>query len=242
MAEARAILAGTLALLWGLLLAEASAAERVPFVGCAGDGQTGPVDPPVGEARKLALARDVADALAFYQGDEDAPGVLAPRGWNCFYWYGSDGGTLVVAPRKGFEKEPDFRLDGPAVVVTIAYGDTSGRITVARYAARLFRREESKFIKRVLREGIVSAKDLPSGPYPADKLTYKGPRRVEYETPANADGLGTSTRLIKNGDPVAGVAMLLGEVSSPNLLLVAARLPPELLPLKAAIVGSVGTP
>src|SRR6202021_1595761 len=45
-------------------------------------------------------------------------------------------------------------------------------------------------------------------PYPADKTVYKNTRLMEFETPANKDGLGTSTRLRKDSIPIQGMAKL----------------------------------
>jgi hypothetical protein len=71
--------------------------ERVAFVGCPADGQVGPLDPPNGTARTVALSEVQADQIAYYRG-EFAPGLFAPAGWNCRIWYGSSGSTLVVTP------------------------------------------------------------------------------------------------------------------------------------------------
>ena len=46
---------------------------------------------------------------------------------------------------------------------------------------------------------------------------------VEYETPANKDGLGTDSRLARNGNSISGVAVLVGD-EEPSLILVSARL------------------
>jgi hypothetical protein len=89
----------------------------------------------------------------------------------------------------------------------------------------------------VLAEGIESASDFPFGPYPNDKLTYKNKETVEYETPAHRDGLGTQSRLQKNGDPIRGVAILVGPDT--DLLSVAMRLPGERNDLTSIIIQQV---
>lgn len=74
-------------------------------------------------------------------------------------------------------------------------------------------------------------------PYPKDVLTYRGENVVEYKTPAQTDGLGTHFWLKKNGNAIAGVAMLVGQ--TPNLLLLSVRVPPELDGLTSVIVHQV---
>ncbi len=62
---------------------------------------------------------------------------------------------------------------------------------------------------------------------------------VEFETPANAEGLGTASRLLKNGDPIDGVAILYGE--EPNLLQLSVRLTPDTADLAHVIVHETET-
>jgi hypothetical protein len=102
-----------------------------------------------------------------------------------------------------------------------------------RVVARVFP-ERKPFVERVIAEGIAPADSFPSGPYPADKLTYRSKWMVEYATPANADGLGTDSRLIKSGHPIRGVAILVGE--TPDLVHLAVRLLPDLSDLASPII------
>src|ERR1700729_1277487 len=67
-----------------------SAVVTVPFVGCASDGQMGPQKAPNGKNLAVAIPAAMANRLAYYKG-ENSSGVLAPRGWNCFSTYGSNG-------------------------------------------------------------------------------------------------------------------------------------------------------
>src|SRR6266568_3669075 len=71
---------------------------RVPFVACRSDGQTGPVEAPMGKSKVLPLSARTAQQLAYYQ-TKNGFGVLAPRGWYCFGTYGSAGDTLYVSPQ-----------------------------------------------------------------------------------------------------------------------------------------------
>jgi hypothetical protein len=66
---------------------------------------------------------------------------------------------------------------------------------------------------------------------------YKSDRVVEYETPPQADGLGTQSWIKKTDGPIDGVAMLIGE--TPDLVLLSVRLPSELSSLTPAIVGQL---
>ncbi len=216
--------------------AAASAAQQVPFVGCAGDGQTGPVAAPKGAPKSIDVDAAAARQLAFYQA-KDSFGVLAPTGWKCFYFYGSSGATLVIAPSGNLQSAIDTPLSGPAVVASLDYGGTSGRFAVAKYSARIFPKEQQAFIAAVIAEDIEPKENFPSGPYPADKTTYKGARVAEFETPANTDGLGTSDRLQKNSQPIVGMAKLEDSADGPDFFLLTVRLPAEQAALAPAIVS-----
>jgi hypothetical protein len=60
---------------------------------------------------------------------------------------------------------------------------------------------------------------------------------VEYETPAETEGLGTIRWVMKNGRPVEGVAILVGQ--SPDSVLLSVRLPAALSKLTPEIVRQV---
>ena len=143
----------------------------------------------------------------------------------------------MVAPSRKLSLEVGA-LTGPAVVATLDVGGTSGRFAVAKYAARLFPKEARAFIDGVIAEGIEPKANFPAGPYPADKLTIKGPRLIEYETPAMKDGLGTSDRLRKNASAVVGFAKLEPSDDGPNLFLLSIRLPANQTGLAQAIMAA----
>jgi hypothetical protein len=213
--------------------------SQVPFVGCKADGQQGPLKAPVGKPKSIAIAPQLAQRLAYYQAQYGI-GVLAPRGWHCFGTYGSSGQNLYVAPApitstellsdswKGFT--------GPAIQLSLSFGDTSGRFEVAEIIARVFPTHKA-FVQNVIAENIEPASSFPSGPYPNDKLTYKSSELVEYVTPANTEGLGTRSSLTKNDAPIFGVAILTGEELS--LMQLSSRLPPDLADLATSIVQQV---
>jgi hypothetical protein len=214
---------------------------RVPFVGCKSDGQVGPVEAPKGNSKVIATTADVAQRLAYYKAAYGF-GVLAPRGWYCFETYGSNGSTLFVSPEpinpselftgnwKGFA--------GQVIQISNDMGDTSGRFSVARIIARVFPAHKA-FVKDVIAEGIEPASSFPSGPYPNDKLTYRSNDIVEFQTPSNTEGLGTSSWLKKNGIPISGVAILFGQEL--NLLQLSVRLSPNLINLTPIIIQQVET-
>ena len=171
--------------------------------------------------------------LASYRSPEGLS-VLAPRGWYCLGLYSGGGDTLYVGPqpidesmigRSGFA--------GPMIEISHTFGPNSRRFDVARIIARVFPAYKPSAYK--LLEGFDSEmSSLTFGPYPQDALTYKSNRVVEYKTPAQTDGLGTQSSLKKDGSPIAGVAMLVGQ--TPDLLLLSVRLPSELSGLTSVII------
>jgi TPR repeat protein len=143
--------------------------------------------------------------LAYYASAD--LGVLAPRGWTCFGFYGSNGSTLIVTPEA---VKQDALIAGPAVQLSFSEHDTSGRFEVAEVAARLFPNKK-EFVQQIIHEGIVPESYFPFGPYPDDILTRRSDSVVEFETPANTNGMGTKSRMKKNADPISGVAIMTGD-------------------------------
>jgi hypothetical protein len=115
--------------------------------------------------------------------------------------------------------------------------ETSGRFDVATIIARVFPAHRD-FVLRLPAEELPPNFSFPSGPYPKDKLSYKSTEVVEYETPAQTDGLGTYFGLQKNAEPIRREAMLVSPAL--NLALVAVRLPANLRDLTPAIVQHFG--
>jgi hypothetical protein len=184
------------------------------------------------------LSLQEAQKLAYYKSAASA-GVLAPRGWFCFGTYGSNGNALFVSPQpidtaKIFSNGGSG-FPGPAIEISHRYGGTSGRFEVAEIIARVFPAYKS-FADGVMKEGV--GQPLTFGPYPKDTLTYKSKTVVEYQTPAQADGLGTHSALKKNSGSIDGVAILVGQ-TPPDMLLLSVRLSPDQSGLTAAIVRQV---
>jgi hypothetical protein len=216
--------------------AQHSKAVRVPFIGCASDGQVGRRDAPKSASKVVIVSAQDAQKLAYYQAEEGL-GALAPRGWYCFSTYGSNGSSLFVSsePIKSSEL---FSVDwkgfrGSVIQVSTLNGDTSGRFEVARIIARVFPAHRA-FVDDVLAEKVEPASDFPAGPFLTDRLTYHGTYCVEYWTPANTEGLGSESRLKKSDEPISGVAVLFGEEL--NLAYAAIRLPRGSVELGPAIV------
>ena len=217
----------------------------VPFVGCAADGQVGPIAPPKIPQTIPTAPPAAAQQLAYYASTH--LGVFGPRGWHCFELYGSSGSTLIVTPERHNASDflrSDGKLKGPAVQLSRSSGGTSGRVEVARVAARIFPAFGS-FVQQVIDEGMMPKTEFPTGPYPTDTLTRRSDTEVEFLTAANREGLGTNSRIAKNGQAIRGVAILLPE-DDMDLVMLATRLPPELLALAPVIVQMVerdlGTP
>jgi hypothetical protein len=212
--------------------------HQVPFVGCASDGQTGPLSAPTGFPKTVRLPTRVAARLAYYKA-ETGNGSLGPRGWHCAGLYGSNGSILFIAPNPmnaaDFLSTRPPAISGPAIQVTERVGDTSGRFDVAAIIARYFP-ERMAFVKGIVDEkgAGLSAKDFPSGPYLRDRLIFRNSNIVEYQTPPHSEGLGTHTRLVPNGDPIRSVAVLYGD--TPDVLQLTVRLLPPMSDLASPIV------
>ncbi|MGB8028414.1 MAG: hypothetical protein WCF30_02010 [Terracidiphilus sp.] len=214
-----------------------STGVTVPFVGCASDGMAGPQPAPSGQSLPVAIPAAMAQRLAYYKA-EYGPGALAPRGWNCFSSYGSDGSNLFVSPdpiNTGALSSVDWKgFTGQVIEVSEMDGGTSGRFEVAKVIARVFPAYKT-FAQNVIAEGIEPASDFPFGPYPSDKLTYRGTNIVEFETPANAQGLGTDSQLQMNASAIDGVAIIAG--ADTDLVQLSARVRASDSDLIPAMVG-----
>jgi hypothetical protein len=212
---------------------------RVPFVGCKSDGQVGPLKAPQGRSKLVSITAEAAHRLAYYQAS-DGLGVLGPRSWYCFGTYGSNGSTLYIAPQPinaaGLFTDNWSGFSGPAIEFATSIGDTSGRFSVARMIARIFP-DHRGFVRNVIEEGIEPASSFPFGPYTKDKLVYRNKEIVEYQTPAETDGVGTQSYLRKNAYPISGVAILCGEEL--DLLFLSARLPADSVDLMPIIIHQV---
>ena len=193
-----------------------SASCSVPFVGCKLESMTDTVPAPKGSRKTVWINPTVADRLAYYAfndaGASKPTGVLAPRGWHGYGNSGSSGARWLVIPGSK-NKIPDLfkgPIAGPAVEVEDWCTDTSGRFEAAAIIARVFP-SDKKFVQTVIEEKIAPASDFPFGPYKKDKLIYLNEHAVEFQTPANSDGLGTHHGALRhNASAIFGVAILTG--------------------------------
>jgi hypothetical protein len=212
------------------LTAQAAPVVRVPFVGCRSGGQSGWLAPPHDAYKIVGIDAATAKRSAYYKAERSS-GVLAPRGWHCFGTFGSSGSTLFVTPQPS-----DNGINGPGIEVDDVDGGTMGRYQVGRLIARVFPKRR-EFVRNIIASELGSASDFPLGPYPNDKLNYRGANIVEYATPPRSEGLGTISQFITNEEPIEGVAILKGE--TPDLLLLTLRLPPDLHALASHIIRQI---
>jgi len=220
----------------------AHAQTSVPYIGCPGDGQTGPYVAAKGSPKPINLPPAIAAQLAWYEysGDAGHFGTLGPRSWNCFATIGSNGWTLYIAPEmldsaKLLEHRNWNGFKGPAIQLSGSDGGTSGRFEVAKVVARVFPAHHA-YARSIIAEGFGPASDYPFGPFPSDHLTYKGKDLVEFTTPAHRIGLGTMSWLLPSDQPITGFTLLtIGPKVDTELLHLSFRLPPSLTFLTAAI-------
>lgn len=208
----------------------------VPFVGCRADGQAGPLDPPRGSPKQLAIPASLTAQLAYYQAAQ-GPGILGPRGWFCFATYGSGGGSLFLTPTlhkdEFFFSDRGPHLSGPAIQYIALEGGTSGRFGVALIAARVFPKY-LEFVKKVMAEDVEPKSDFHFGPFPTDRLSYKSDHLLEFTTQSNSVGLGTQSWLAKGPGDITGFAWIGGEDT--DVLQLDMRLPAALSPLGSIII------
>jgi len=123
--------------------------------------------------------------------------------------YGSNGESLVVTPAaRTFDELVSHGVGtGPAVQWTGSTGSTSGRLTVDRVIARLFR-QHMAWVRNNIAEGLDSA-PMPIGPYRSDRLARRGPNAVDFTTPGGRHGSGTESFLSAGPDPIRGFHRLL---------------------------------
>jgi hypothetical protein len=196
---------------------------RVPFVGCPSVGQAEDVEAPKGIDQVVHIDARAARRLAYYKASV-APGVLAPRGWNCSGSYGSAGEDLFALAGDA---------TGPGVQVEHLNADAVGRFGIAEVIARVFPSRRA-FVQTMIDSGDTPAAGFTFGPYPKDKLIVQTGRLVQFQTPPHSEGLGTMSHFKANDDPIDGVAILEGK--NPDLLMLRVRLPHELDNLTSSII------
>ena len=217
--------------------AQPTAVTEVPFVGCAADGQTGPLAAPTFVGAVPTGAIPGAARLAHYEGPHIA--VLAPRGWHCFELYGSGGEAIVVTPEAHDGKDLLYgksSVTGPIVQLSHLDGGTSGRFGVARIAARLFPIART-FVQQVIDEGLEPKQDFPFGPFPTDHLTRRSDTVVEFTTPAHSEGIGLTGYAARGDLPISGVVILMPD-DDMDLIKLNVRLPLEMGALAKDVIAA----
>ena len=187
-----------------------------------------------------AVPTSVAPRLAWYVSEHEA--MLAPRGWQCFETYGSNGGTLVVAPQPlSFDlihgQGVSFR--GPIVISSYSFGGTSGRWSVVSFIGRYFPRYRS-FIREVRNmDPEITALEPPApvGPYRNDRIIASAPTEIRLITPAGRSGEGTNFLLAPNRDPVESL-IILHPASDMDVSSFTVRLPRDQAALRPAILAA----
>jgi hypothetical protein len=203
----------------------------VPVVGCVSEGQSGPIPAPA-ESVAPRIPVGVVTRLAWYASRD--LGVLGPRGWKCLGLHGSNGVTLFVVPDDPRQLASGHSIRGQGIQLSKAFGDTSGRFEAAMIASRLFPNRQA-FIDSVANEGIVPKEALASAAFPDNRVHRLGPDQVSFETPANQEGLGTMSRMLKMNDPIQGMATM---NANNDATLLVVRLHRNLRELTATILGA----
>ena len=210
---------------------------RVPTINCVGNDQVDSSQTQRGASVPIPLEQSIADQMAYYKA-EHGSGIVAPRGWFCRAWNGSNGSFLAVTPKP--IPPPYFPLPsigGPAVTIATWDGESSGRVRVAVVASQLFSVVGSEFVTRVRQEHLISDSAFDPESDPDDQLQYLSDRFVQYTTPANRTGLGTDGMLDMSNLPIRGLTILNLIDDANSLIEVRVRLPPNLNPLTEPILG-----
>jgi hypothetical protein len=164
---------------------------EVPAIGCPQDGQVGPQDAPaLPKTVSVTVPAGMGRFLAFYSVSEGIEsGILAPKGWDCFGTYGSDGNTLYVVPNRlggDILDRSEKVKNGPAVTKRISIGGTSGRFNVAKIGGRIFPSARA-FALRVRKEGLDDPKEYVFTRWPADRIVRLSEFAASYMTPPRAN-------------------------------------------------------
>jgi hypothetical protein len=219
-----------------VLPATAPMQSRAPNINCVGNDQVDSSQMQKGASVPIPVEQSIADQMAYYKA-EHGSGILAPKGWYCRAWNGSNGSFLAVTPKP--IPPPYFPLPtigGPAVTIATWDGESSGRVRVAVVASQLFSVAGSEFVTRVRQEHLIADSAFDPESYPADQLQYLSDRFVEYTTPANHSGLGTDGMLDMSNLPIRGLTILNLIDDANSLIEVRVRLPPNLSSLTEAIL------
>lgn len=216
-----------------------AAGVSVTFVGCKVHSMEGESEEPKDKDPVLMIDAEAARRLSDYT--TGGLGILAPRGWHCLGLFGTGGGSLYISPSPVneatiFEKTWDG-FKGPLIEFETADAEFgAGRLVVAEGIARAFPAYRT-FVISLLEEFHFEDFELPSGPG-NDSLLWKSNEVVEFHTPAQTGGSGTSGRLQRSSDPVDGVMILFPDPGgdATGLWRLSVRLPPDAADLTPTII------
>ena len=124
---------------------------------------------------------------------------------------------------------------GPAVEMSLAFGGTSGRFSVATYASRLFPKVLASFIEGVRNEHLVADSEFEPRRYARDSVTSVDTWLAEFTTPAGVSGLGTAGVLGPSKDPIHGVAVIVPG-SEQDMIILLVRLGGNMGQVEAAVL------
>ena len=158
-------------LLIALALPILAQTARVPFVGCEllGQGQVGS-KAPAGEDQLVRMPPQVAQRLAYYKESFRGTGVLAPRGWHCTGFIGTDGSNVLITPDPfTWADLMTEGITGSFIELQSVSGETgSGLHDMAEILARVFPMQ--KAFVRDFAEGMEVT--FQYGPFPNDHLYF----------------------------------------------------------------------
>jgi len=169
--------------------AAAQAAVTVPFVGCAGDDDTGPTPAATGRPVTVEIPAAVAAKLAVYSGEDIQ--ILAPRGWDCAGFHSNVNASLSVFP-----PGRDDDKSGPIVMEFIKEGNIegglgSGVISVgATYFPDII--SHSDLLDYLRATNMSGSEEQFAAPvYSSDELTYLTKSELIFFTPAGKQGVAS---------------------------------------------------
>jgi hypothetical protein len=214
----------------------------VPVANCTTDANVRFADTAPDKHDRIRAPASVATKLAYYRSEFLS--ILAPRGWHCVTYWNSSGISLAVTPQTS--SSPN-ETDSPFVQIYYAMGDSnfSQHDVIARVAARFFPSHRA-YVKSVIAENHENSGDtsydIPFGPAPAMRITYRSASLVEYVLAAGPAGdddwLFAGGTMSKSSFPVYGAAFLAPDDSYAEVVIV--RLPNELKVLAPSIIASAG--
>lgn len=184
----------------------------IETVACSRDGQLGAQEVKVAPTMKVRITKALA-ALAAPEKrlrvySDGVVTALGPPGWTCSGYDGSGGSGLNIGPHAA-ELAPG--TGGEAIRVRNHFWQTSGRLTAAKVAARLFPSLRAKS-QQIYRD--MAMPPPATAPWPGEHVTVDG-NIARYEDPANIAGTGhETTELAVSALPTIGSVLDAGDMLS----------------------------